>query len=175
MAGWLKRLRRSSAPPRPGCPTAAGSRPAGLAERGRLSANWASKIMAVAPSARERDRDADDDLVEPEPDAEDDHDDASRRLRRRAGEEAEAGRVAVVGPEEADVGADEHHPLEADVEHAGALRDRLAERGEHQRHAGEQAARDHARPEHVVRIWLARAAPLAAARRLRARLRPGCR
>ena len=66
-----------------------------------------------------------------------------------AGEEPEPDRVAVIGAEEAAVGAEQHHPLEPDVEHAGALGDRLAERGEHERHAGEQAARDDARPEHV--------------------------
>ena len=100
------------------------------------------------PLAGERDRDADDDLVEAEPHAEDDHDERGAHAGRPAGQEAEPLRVAVVGAEEAGVGAEQHHPLEPDVEHACPLRDRLAERREHQRHAGEQATGDHARPEH---------------------------
>ena len=56
--------------------------------------------------------------------------------------EADPDVTAVVRADEARVGADQHHPLEADVQHAGALGDRLAERGEHQRHAGEQPPGD---------------------------------
>ena len=51
--------------------------------------------------------------------------------------------------DEAEVGAEQHHPLEADVQHACPLGDGLAEGGEHQRQAGEQAAGDDARPEDV--------------------------
>jgi hypothetical protein len=69
-------------------------------------------------------------------------------------------RVPVVGAEEAGVRAEQHHPLEADVEHAGALGDRLADRREHERHAGHEAARDDARPEglghEVVIHWVTR-------------------
>ena len=60
--------------------------------------------------------------------------------------------AAVVGTEKPDVGAEQHHPLEADVEHAGTLGDRLAERGEHQRHAGEDPARDQRWSEDSVLI-----------------------
>ena len=56
-------------------------------------------------------------------------------------QEAEPGRAGRVGDHEADVGAEEHHALEADVEHAGLLGDGLAERREQQRHAGEDGAR----------------------------------
>ena len=59
-----------------------------------------------------------------------------------AGEEAEPGGAAVVGGHEADVGSEEHHPLEADVQHARALGDHLAQRGQEQRHAGQDAAGD---------------------------------
>ena len=38
-----------------------------------------------------------------------------------------------VGDGEAGRGADDHHPLEAEIEHAGALGDDLADRGEQQR------------------------------------------
>ena len=51
----------------------------------------------------------------------------------------------MVGGDEAGVRADQHHPLEADVEHARALGDELAERREHERHAGEDRAGDERR------------------------------
>ena len=59
-----------------------------------------------------------------------------------------------VGDHEAPVGAEEHHALEADVEEAGLLRDRLAERCEQQRHAGEDRARMTAAKKSVVRMLL---------------------
>ena len=59
----------------------------------------------------------------------------------RAGEHAGAEAVplvaTVVRGDEAGVRAHQHHPLEADVEHTGALGHELAERGEEQRHADE--------------------------------------
>jgi hypothetical protein len=101
------------------------------------------------PLAGERDRDPDDDLVEAEPDAEHDHEARGEHPGAHPGEVAEPHRVAVVRAEKACVGAHQHHPFEADVQHAGALGDRLPERREHQRHAGEQPAGQHTRPEHL--------------------------
>jgi hypothetical protein len=101
------------------------------------------------PFAGERDRDPDDDLIEAEPDAEHDHEARGEHPGAHPAEVAEPHRVAVVRAEEADVRSHEHHPLQADVEYTGALGDRLAERREHQRHAGEKPSGEHARPEHL--------------------------
>src|SRR5204863_8484907 len=92
--------------------------------------------------ARERDRDPDDDLIETQPDAEHDHERAGDHPADRPGAKAEPRGVAVVGADEADVRAHEHHPLEPEVEHAGALRDRLADRREHQWDARDDATGD---------------------------------
>ena len=55
--------------------------------------------------------------------------------------------MTVVGAEEAEVRPEQHHSLEADVQHAGPFGDRLAERCEHERHAREEAAGERGRPE----------------------------
>src|SRR5262249_40628654 len=89
------------------------------------------------------------DLVEPEPDAEDDHQDGGGGSSGDPGQVAEPDGVAVVGAEEPEVGAEQHHPLEADVEYAGALRDRLAERREHERDPVGESAGERARPEEL--------------------------
>ena len=103
--------------------------------------------MTVSPYAgfqfaRESDRDTHHDLVEAEPDAEHDHERAGDHPAHGPEPEPEPRGMAVVGADEAHVRAHEHHPLEPEVEHPGTLRDRLAERGEHQRHARDDAARD---------------------------------
>ena len=51
----------------------------------------------------------------------------------RRGDDADHGRVGRVGEGEAGRGADDHHPFEAEIEHAGALGDDLADRGDQQR------------------------------------------
>ena len=102
-------------------------------------------MSAVAPSTRERDRDADDDLVEAEANAEQHHEQGDAGAGKHARTEAEPLVVAVVGRDEARVGADQHHPLEADVENAGALRHELAEPREEERDADEQRAREERR------------------------------
>ena len=51
---------------------------------------------------------------------------------------------------EAHDGADEHHPLDAEVEHAGALREQLAERGEEKRRPVGDAGGDEDDEERVV-------------------------
>ena len=99
------------------------------------------------PLAGQEDRDADDDLIESEPDAEDDHENRGAGSSRRTGEVREPDGMAVVGTQETEVRAEEHHPLQADVEHAGPFRDRLAERGEHERHSVEEPAGERGRPE----------------------------
>ena len=91
---------------------------------------------------RERDRDADDDLVEAEANAEQHHEQGDAGAGEHARTEAEPHIVAVVGRDEARVGADQHHPLEADVENAGALRHELAEPREEERDADEKRARE---------------------------------
>ncbi len=80
--------------------------------------------------ARERDGDADNDLVEAPADAEEHHHERDTGSCEHAGAEAEPLVAAVVGGDEARVGTHQHHPLEADVEHAAALRHELAEAGE---------------------------------------------
>ena len=60
---------------------------------------------------------------------------AHRDAAKAAGEEAEPERPRLVGRDEAAIGAEQHHALDADVEHAGLLRDLLAEAGQQQRHA----------------------------------------
>ena len=115
--------------------------------RGRAQARVARAELGTLQDARdplpgERDRDPDDDLVEAEPDAQRDHQRRADHPAERPEQEPQPRRVAVVGAEEAEVGAEQHHPLEAEVEHAGALGDRLAERREHQRQPREQAAGD---------------------------------
>ena len=96
---------------------------------------------------RERQGDADHDLVEPEPDAEHRHEQGDEDPGADAAQEADPDEAGVESGDEADVAAEEHHPLEADVQHAGPLRDRLAEPGEQQRHAGEETARKERRQE----------------------------
>ena len=58
-----------------------------------------------------------------------------RARRRPPAEEAEPQRPGIERADEADIGADQHHALDADVEHAGLLRHLLAEAGQQQRDA----------------------------------------
>ena len=118
-------------------------RPQGRIRRAELR----SLEDARDPFAGKGDRDPDDDLVEPTPDAEHDHEERRERPGSHPGQIAEPHRVAVIGADEADVGAEQHHALQPDVEHAGPLGDGLTQGGEHERKPGEQAARHHARPE----------------------------
>ena len=97
--------------------------------------------------AGERDRDPDDDLIEPQPHAEHDHERCADHAPQSAEDEPDRRRVQVVGADEAEVGTEQHHALEAEVEDAGTLGDRLAESGEHQRQSRQQSAHDE-RGEH---------------------------
>ena len=53
---------------------------------------------------------------------------------------------------EAHHGADEHHPLDAEVQDAGALREQLAERGEEQRRPVEHGRGEHDDEDRVVHV-----------------------
>ena len=64
-------------------------------------------------------------------------------------------------------GADEHHPLDAEVEHPRALREQLAERGEEQRRAVGDAGGDHDDEDRVVQRVPSAGAPRAVACRRR--------
>ena len=90
----------------------------------------------------EGERDADHDLVQPQAHAKERHQHRHHEAGGGAREEAEPERVRAEGGGEAGVGAEQHHPFDADVEHAGLLRHLLAEPGQQQRHAGRDRARD---------------------------------
>ena len=66
-----------------------------------------------------------------------------RRARRRqdAGEHAGPRPVLPADPAGAEPGAEDHHALEADVDHAGALGPQPAEAGQADRHGRRRARR----------------------------------
>ena len=97
------------------------------------------------PLDADGERDADDDLVQPEADAEQHDEKRDRHAAQPAGEEAEIEGAGVIGGDEARIGAEEHHPFDADIEHPGLLRDLLAEPGQQQGHAGGHGAEERAR------------------------------
>ena len=68
-----------------------------------------------------------------------------RRAAEAAGEKAEPERARVLGRDETGIGADQHHALDADVEHPRLFRDLFAEPGQQQRHAGGDGAEEQAR------------------------------
>ena len=101
-----------------------------------------AEVRREPGGAREdREREPRDDLVRAQRDHEErvDQRDAPRprapRRRPRRGSATPAGPPTSLHDEEAHHGADEHHPLDAEVEHARALGEQLAERGEEERRA----------------------------------------
>ena len=110
-----------------------------------------AEVRRQAEAAGEdRQREARDDLARAQRDREKGVDRGHRRAGRPGGEhrEQEHGRVRAVdalGGPEADRRAEQHHPLDAEVEHPGALGEKLAERGVEQRRAV------HARPARARR------------------------
>ena len=95
-------------------------------------------------------RDADHDLVQAEPHAEERHQHRHHEAGGGAREEAKPERARAEGGGEAGVSAEQHHPLDADVEHTGLLGDLLAEPRQQQRHAGRDRARDQRDQEGVA-------------------------
>ena len=74
-----------------------------------------------------------------------------RRGRRDGDGERNARRAPhVLDAEEPDHGSHQHHPLDAEVEDAGALREQLAERGEEQRRPVRDSGRQHHDHDTVV-------------------------
>ena len=71
--------------------------------------------------------DADNDLAEPQPDAQHRHDQGHRRTSGHPVEEPDPERSGLVGAEEAGIGAGQHHPFDADIQHAGLLGNLLAQ------------------------------------------------
>ena len=72
----------------------------------------------------------------------DDHERRAGHPAQRPEDEPDHLGVQVIGAEESDVGTQQHHAFQPQVEHAGALGDRLAERREHQRQPRKQPAGD---------------------------------
>ena len=87
----------------------------------------------------DRQREAGRDLVDREPQREQREDRRHAGAGRGAGDGADGDRAREIGRREAAGGAHDHHALEAEIEHAGALDDELARCGEQQR----RRRRDH--------------------------------
>ena len=87
---------------------------------------------AGEPDGAERDRGARDDLVGPRADGDEREDAGEHHPRHDRQRDARPG-AGRRGAERRGQRAGEHHPLEPEVHHAGALGDRLAGRGEHER------------------------------------------
>src|SRR5215211_2257119 len=96
------------------------------------------------PLGHQNDRYAVDDLLGPEGDAEKRHQRAHDHAYRHTGQRPEGDAPEVVRDEERDQRSGEQHPLEPEVEHAGALGDGLADRRQRRRHGeGDTAAQEH--------------------------------
>jgi hypothetical protein len=85
------------------------------------------------PSREDRQRESGDDLARAQRDREECVDQRHRRASRGGGEDRDrendlGASVDALGRPEADRSAEQHHPLDAEVEHARPLREQLAER-----------------------------------------------
>ena len=74
---------------------------------------------------------------------------APRRDNRREQDDGTRAVEPLRRPE-ADRGAEQHHPLDPEVEHAGALREQLAQSGVEERRAIEHGLREHEHEQAVV-------------------------
>ncbi len=100
--------------------------------RCRLSENQAVEKEGK-PGRKQRRADTGDVLADPEHDCEKRHQEAGEHSRRERGENPEPEAAAVIGGGESDHRAEEHDPLDAEIEHAGALRIELAGGGKDER------------------------------------------
>ena len=112
----------------------------GKDRRERVRRGDAREVQVVAEVGREPDGAGEDRQREPGDDlarAHRDHEERVDRRHHRAGDRCEhdadrerdrARRMDPIDAPEADHGAHEHHPLDAEVQHPGALRQQLAER-----------------------------------------------
>ena len=130
----------------------------GDVRRRPLAAVDVDEEVAGDPEREEVDRGAADDLVGAQVDREERVDERERSARERRAEEAERPRVELVGAEDPEERAREHHPLEADVHDAAALGEDAAHRGEGERRRVAEHRRRQRRPDdHLVEVALARA------------------
>ena len=98
----------------------------------RLAEDQPVEIEGEA-AGEQRHADAGNVLADAEHDGEQRHDQPGERAGRQRREDADEEVAAEIGRREADHGAEQHDPLDAEIEDAGALIDRLAERGKEQR------------------------------------------
>ena len=93
----------------------------GDVRRRSLAAVDVDEEIAGDPEREEVDREPADDLVRAQMDREEGVDEREASSRQRRTQEPERPRVQLVGAEDAEEGAREHHPLEADVHDAAPL------------------------------------------------------
>ncbi len=103
--------------------------------------------VAGDPEREEVDREPAHDLVRAQMDREERVDEREASSRKRGAEKPERPRVQLVGTEDAEEGAREHHPLEADVHDATSLREETAHRGESERGRVAEHRRRERRPD----------------------------
>ena len=101
----------------------------------------------MIPSARKLIAVPADDLVGPQVDGEERVDEREGGAGERGAEEAERPGVELVGAEDAEERARQHHPLETDVHDAAALAEDAAHRGEGERRREAEHRRDQRRPD----------------------------
>ena len=99
------------------------------------------------PSARKLIAVPADDLVGPQVDGEEGVHECERRAGERGAEQPERPGVELVGAEDPEERAREHHPLEADVHDAAALGEDPADRRERERRREAEHRRDQRRPD----------------------------
>ena len=110
-----------------------------------------AEIRREPRRAREdRQREPGHDLVRAQRDDEERVDERHRPAGDRGDEDREQQRVGALHGPEAHHRADEHHPLDAEVEHAGALGEQLTERGVEQRRSVGDRRREHDDQDRVV-------------------------
>ena len=104
---------------------------------------------SVTPGGQDVDRHTGDDVVDAEGDGDDRVQQAAERAAEDAGQHAQPRAALPAGPG-AEPGAEDHHALEADVDHAGPLGPQAGEAGEADRHGERQGAGDLAGGGEVV-------------------------
>ena len=103
------------------------------AVRDRIVVVELDEEVAGYPDGEEVDRRPADDLVGPEVDGEVGIDEREQAADGHGDEKPDHPASTLVGPVDAPEGAHQHHPFEADVDHAAPLREEAAHRGEHER------------------------------------------
>ena len=106
--------------------------------RGDPLADEAGADQAGQADAENGQRQAGRDLVDGEPQRHHREDQRERHAGNDAAERADDGRAGEPGAGKTAGGADDHHALDAEIEHAGALGHQFAGRGQQQRRRGRE-------------------------------------